>query len=544
MKYLKPPMLSMNFSENKEGMKKRISNILTNTKKHSGKICLGVIILCIAVVGCFVACNQNDNTIIDDTVRKMYPVDLESATSLAILNNNTGKYLSGETTAEGHIILDTITEAEKVYVYALTTYGEYGFENGIFTKVSGTGVIPTKITFEKKDSGYYLVEYKEPKDGNLYAESIKEMFPDNLEKRAMNYTDWDAEKCHQQEYQYANQYLTTIGRDAEVSFKVEHKLADMNVTASNMFIDLYHDYPYWIGTQEKIEHNVRYVYEKLWEDKGKGDGIVTFKKYKYDNNAVVEEYVIEVKGDTIIYLKGEERTTRAQNSIAKEVELGKGINVDLDGDGIKENIFYSLADFKINDISYKNDIQDVYLDNPDRVTYIIADIDKKDNQKEIILKVEGPSDDPAAHIYTYNKGLVMLGKAETALNYTSFDGEGNFYGDVRLDVLQTWFAPESWSLRDNKIIRNTGHIYYPNQYIANEIVLKEELPVYELIDSKEMTTIKPQRVRITRTDNKEKCYIEAEDGTTGWFKVTEFFRLVDLDNKIATDVFDGLCMAD
>jgi len=70
------------------------------------------------------------------------------------------------------------------------------------------------------------------------------------------------------------------------------------------------------------------------------------------------------------------------------------------------------------------------------------------------------------------------------------------------------------------------------------------LPVYELIDSEKMTTIKPQRVRITRTDNKEKCYVEAEDGSTGWFKVTEFFKLVDLDNKIATDVFEGLCMAD
>jgi len=544
MKYLKPPMLSMNFSENKEGMKKRISNILSESKKYSGKICLGLLVMCVVVIGAFVGCTPKDENENNASPRKMFTSDLESAISQAILSNNTGRYLSGETIAEGHIILETVEKDGNVVVYALTSYGEYGFENNIFTKVSGTGIIPTRITFSKDDKGYSLIEYKMPEDGSRYTESIKEMFPDNLENRAMNYTDWDAEKCYQQEYQYANEYLTTIGREAEVNFKVEHELDNMNVTASNMFIDLYHDYPYWIGKQEKIEHNVRYVYEKLWEDKGNGDGIVTFKKYKYDNKEVVEEYVIEVKGDTIIYLKGQERTTRAENSIAKEVELGKGVNVDLDGDGINENVFYSLADFKINDISYKKDIEDVYWDNPDQYTFIIVDLNKNDKQKEIVLKVEGPSDDPAAHFYTYQNGLIKLGKAETALNYTSFDGEGNFYGDVRLDILQTWFAPESWSLKDNKIVRNTGHIYYPNQYMDTEIVLKEELPVYELIDSEKMTTIKPQRVRITRTDNKEKCYVEAEDGSTGWFKVTEFFKLVDLDNKIATDVFEGLCMAD
>ena len=51
MKYLKPPMLSMNFSENKEGMKKRISNILSTSRKYSGKICLGLLVFCVCVIG-------------------------------------------------------------------------------------------------------------------------------------------------------------------------------------------------------------------------------------------------------------------------------------------------------------------------------------------------------------------------------------------------------------------------------------------------------------------------------------------------------------
>lgn len=549
MKYLKAPMLSMNFSENKEGMKKRIGNILSDGKKNGGKFWLYLIVLCVAVVGIFVGCKAKDNEVDKDSEKlknnSVFATDLESAMTQAIFSENISKYVSGEASAEGHIILDTVHENENVTVYALTTYGEYGFENGIFTKVAGTGVIPAKIVFNNENDRYSLVEYSMPADGSDYADSLKTLFPSRLVGRALNYTDNDAEKCYQQEYQYAKEYLTSIGRDAEVNFKVKYNLANMNVKVSNSLLDLYHDYPYWIGTQEQIEHGVRYVYEKLWEDRGNGDGVVTFKKYKYDDNEVVEEYVIDIRDGKTSYLKGEERSVRAENSVAKEVALGSTVEIDLDGDGKKETVFYSLNDFKINGVSYKNAIEDVYLDNPVTDVFIIADIDKQDKQKEIVLKSDGPSDDPAAYFFTYKNGLFRLGKAETSLNYQSFDGEGNFYGDVRLNILQTWFAPESWSLKDNKIVRNTDHIYYPNQSFDNKVYLKEELPVVDnFLDSKQPKIVKPQEVRITRTDNKAVCYLEAADGTTGWFMVTDFFKIVELDNKIATDVFDGLCMAD
>ena len=149
MKYLKPPMLSMNFSENKEGMKKRISNILSTSRKYSGKICLGLLVFGVCVIGGLVGCSTKDVNEVDDTVRKTFTSDLESAISQAILSNNTGKYLTGETIAEGHVILDTAEEDGNAVIYALTTYGEYAFENNIFTKVSGTCVIPTIITLSK-----------------------------------------------------------------------------------------------------------------------------------------------------------------------------------------------------------------------------------------------------------------------------------------------------------------------------------------------------------------------------------------------------------
>ena len=72
MKYLKPPMLSMNFSENKEGMKKRISNILSTSRKYSGKICLGLLVFGVCVIGGLVGCSTKDVNEVDDTVRKTF----------------------------------------------------------------------------------------------------------------------------------------------------------------------------------------------------------------------------------------------------------------------------------------------------------------------------------------------------------------------------------------------------------------------------------------------------------------------------------------
>lgn len=545
MKYLKSPMLSMSFSENKKEMKKRISNILSVSKKYSGNVCFWLIVMCVIIVGAFVGCNSKDENPYDDSTGKIFENDLENSVSNAIFSNNASKYFAGEISAEGHIILDSVEEKGNVVVYALTTYGEYGFENNIFTKVSGTGVIPTRIIFSKDDNGYSLVEYKIPKDGSKYMESIKKIFPDNLEKRVLKYTDEEAQNCYNQEYKYAKDYLNAIGRVAEVSTNIEKVLPNMNVDASNKFLDLFHEYPYWIGTQENIEHNVRFVYEKLWEDKGNGDGIVTFKKYRYDDKKIAEEYVIEIKEGKITYLTGNERTSRLENSVAHEYKVGEKINVDLDGDGETEEIYYGMDDFKINGVSYKKQIEDVYYDNPNRNYFIVVDMNKADKQKEIVLTVEGPSDDPAAHIYTYKNGLIKLGKAETLVNYTSFDGEGNLYGNVRLEVLQTWWAPEVWSLKDNKIERDRNHMYYPIQYNNGVVILLEDLPVYKNIDdNKTIGVIKPQKVKITKTDNKKYCYVEAADGSKGWFLLTNFFEMVDLDNKNATDVFEGLVMAD
>lgn len=165
---------------------------------------------------------------------------------------------------------------------------------------------------------------------------------------------------------------------------------------------------------------------------------------------------------------------------------------------------------------------------------------------KIVLKVEGTSDDPEAYFYTCKENkLVELGSIPSEVKVLDFDGKGSVEGILRLSVLQTWWAPAKWGfVNDGTIAQKNQALYYPKQIGNEPVMLLEELPVYKEIGDNETTTIKPQEVNITKTDNKNYCYIEAKDGTSGWFKIENFYKVVDLDSKPATDVFTNLVMAD
>ena len=183
MKYLKPPMLSMNFSENKIGMKKRISNVLYNGKKHNGKLVLCMIALCSVIIGFFVGCSPKENVTLnneDETSKTVYKenMTLDEMVSHALLTKNDGRYAVGECKAEGHIILGSEEKDNETYIYALTMYGEYGFQDDNFVKVSGSGVIPAVIIFAENEQGEKTNSIKWPLDGSAWIDSIKELFPE------------------------------------------------------------------------------------------------------------------------------------------------------------------------------------------------------------------------------------------------------------------------------------------------------------------------------------------------------------------------------
>lgn len=247
----------------------------------------------ILFVCCFLiitGCSQNVSNAPVENVIVNYKLD--EAVGSAILQENQDSYSSGECNVEGHIILGYVEDSGTTTVYALTMYGYYGFQNGYFTKVSGSGVIPTVFTFKDSENGYICTKVEEPEDGEGYSDSLKKLFPSVYHPRI--FAEWksDSLDLKSQEQAYAASYLKKIGRDAKIGdygdFGYYTLLTDVGVSVEvdNSTNTLqFCDYPWWIGNREVLENGIRYVYEMSYNDK---EHEIVFKKYEYDTNKVIE----------------------------------------------------------------------------------------------------------------------------------------------------------------------------------------------------------------------------------------------------------------
>jgi len=228
---------------------------------------------------------------------------LDEAVGLALLRDSQAGYLSGECAGEGHILLGGKTDSGVTKVYALTMVGEYGFEDGNFVKISGSGIIPAVFTFSDSDGGLVCTKIEYPEDGSEYAKSIKKMFPAEYQGRALSPSDGDRQELTSQERAYAASYLKKIGRDAVIGDygDFEHTLltdVGVSVDVSNGINDkLFADYPMWIGTRETLENGVRYVYEMSYNKEGHE---IDFTKYEYGTNKIVERSRLDSKTGEII----------------------------------------------------------------------------------------------------------------------------------------------------------------------------------------------------------------------------------------------------
>lgn len=230
--------------------------------------------------------------------------NIEQAVSQAIKSKGEGSYLGSEVATEGHIILGQEEKDGVVKVYTISSFGYFGFENGIFTKVSGSGAIPTvMIFFKNANAGYSLIGYKEPEDGEGGLDSIKEMFPERLWDKVLSKDDTVYPELAELEEIQAEEYLKQIGRNAKVSEKyVEKVLPKIDVSAENkLFVysgkndSFINDCPYWLGTKEKLEDGVRVIYETVQSKSSDGYDVITFRKMKADGT-IIEERIYKIIG--------------------------------------------------------------------------------------------------------------------------------------------------------------------------------------------------------------------------------------------------------
>ncbi len=237
----------------------------------------------------------------DQNKKKFDLTDLEQAISYAIFETNREHYYPGECFAEGHKILDIIETNKEIVVYVRAVPGYFGFENGIFTNISG-GNIPSRLTFTKNKKGEYLLKnYEIPLDGSEYYPSLKKIF---TPKALCALNKMELSELYPQLEAYAKDYLKSINRNALVQCSnVDKKLPDIeSVEVSNILSAQYSEYPYWIGTLEKIEDGTRMVYMHLWEADGRGGGRVTYRKKIY-NGKIVAEDIIKIEGNKYTLIK-------------------------------------------------------------------------------------------------------------------------------------------------------------------------------------------------------------------------------------------------
>ncbi|MDP4159177.1 MAG: transcriptional regulator [Bacillota bacterium] len=266
------------------------------------------LLLIIVIAGITIKTSLSKKTILPGQQVELVK-DIDVAVRNSIKSRRTA-YGPGELATEGHIILGTEESSGATKVYSIASYGAFGFENGIFTTVSGSGPIPTVITFSRNELGEYsLLDYKEPQDGAGYTESLKKMFPDKFRNQVLSADTYYPELTKQKEAQAA-EYLKRIDRTAQVSAAhVPRKLANISVQASNkLFGELtknnafLNNCPYWMGSRERIENGARYIYETSQSKTENGFDLISFKKTKEDGT-VVEEAKYQIVGDEPQLLK-------------------------------------------------------------------------------------------------------------------------------------------------------------------------------------------------------------------------------------------------
>ena len=244
-------------------------------------------------------------------------VELDQAVSDVILENHPVDALLGECPAESHFVYGTEETGDTVTIYLLEDYKLFGFHNGFFTNVSGAET-PVILTFQKTESGYHLLSRQAVQD----ADKIKTVFPKRIAKEILRgLSAVDQEQLWLNQFGQAADYLGSINRNAVIArreeigfeFLSEHGIP---TEVSNKICEMGLVYDTTIGSHELLENGVRYVYQTEYD---KRNDWVTFTKFTYDNNEIVEFIAVDAKtGEVVPDAPQPEKATYYRGQIPNE----------------------------------------------------------------------------------------------------------------------------------------------------------------------------------------------------------------------------------
>ncbi len=92
-----------------------------------------------------------------------------------IINKYAKVYVNTEKQFEVHKVYGTSESNGTIRVYMYSYFG--GFNKSTGLESIGGHSLPAVIELKKSETGYKVIAYTEPQDGNLYQSSLKRMFP-------------------------------------------------------------------------------------------------------------------------------------------------------------------------------------------------------------------------------------------------------------------------------------------------------------------------------------------------------------------------------
>ncbi|MCX7709175.1 MAG: hypothetical protein N2484_04930 [Clostridia bacterium] len=249
--------------------------------------------------------------------------NLEEVIGAFLLVRNRSAYGAGEKAIEAHKILGAEEKAGMTNVYLQVAFGWFGFENGIFTDVSGGGDI-VRMRLQKDSNGEYeVLEYKQAMDGGMYAKSIREMFPKALADKVLNRNNGIGSELWELRAVKAKEYLNSIQRqNAPVAPYVKKDRSDEKATeAIYRVTSLRKDFPEWNGTREKLFKGggpapgtkIRCILETRCIKEGEGQYSVALTKtwgLKVNDAPITSVWKYKVTGDKVELVEEKDNDNR------------------------------------------------------------------------------------------------------------------------------------------------------------------------------------------------------------------------------------------
>jgi hypothetical protein len=123
-------------------------------------------------------CNNRSENLIDG--KEQISEEIDNIISDYIIQNSSKVYANTDRSFEVHRIYGTSEKNGVISVYLHSYFG--GFNKKTGNVMQGGHSLPALMKIKKDSSGYSVVEYQEPKDGDLYKSSLEKMFPERYSK--------------------------------------------------------------------------------------------------------------------------------------------------------------------------------------------------------------------------------------------------------------------------------------------------------------------------------------------------------------------------